>query len=361
MALTPAGSAARCLGIVLFIAALYHCAGCKFSQQLDEQAYRAYHASRMRTVATAIWTRNFTPQWPASPRTPLICREQTERSYRQLVATGMKQDAAWHALLVQTGNTLDLLDREVTALVGRDVPRIKRLAPQLLEHSAELQSLQARYAASQLELDAQLQNLRQAWTRVWPAQDLDFDLERELAAVQTGQKGKVAAGERTALLHYHDSVYTRLAMTYLGLHLGVEPDPEPRLPAGAEGVDRALQRLEAVLRTRYDLDQAMALDTAELDEIAGAGLFPKDWREHPPDPVAIGKQRAGAALARLKLLQLSAALQAICQAAVQQEVDWQWRQAWPGINVATDIMAFTHQAPLQPAAADTYTSFTFRE
>ncbi len=361
MALNKAALAARCLGITFGIAALYLCAGCLFSQQLDEQAYREYHASRMRSVATALWTRDFAPQWPDSPPTPLTCREQTERTYRQLVATGLKQDAAWQALMVQTGNTLDLLDREVTALVGRDVPRIKRLAPELLEHSAKLQSLQDTHSSCQLELEAQLQALRAAWTRVWPEQDLEFDLRRELRAVQSGLQGTVPAGEQPGLLHYHDSVYTRLAMTYLGLQPGVEPDPEPRLPMGAAGVERALQRLEDALRTRYDLEQAIALDVAELDEIAGAGLFPKDWREHPPDPVAIGKQRAGAGLARLKLLKLCAALQEICQAVLQQEAEWQWRQAWPGMTVESDIMVFANLAPVPPAGQAGYSSFTFRD
>lgn len=336
--------------IALWLVLVQQLAGCAFSRQLDEQAYREYHASRMQAVALVIWSRDATLQWPAVPPTPLACEEQTERTYRQLAATGAKQNAAWQLVLNQAGETIDLLDRVVTALVGRDVPRIQRLAPELIEHRKTLQALRSRHDACQRELSAQLQTLRQAWMRVWPGQDLDFDLDRELGAVKAAAHGTVATGDLAALQHYYDSVYTRLAMTYLGAQPSAEPDPEPLLPAGAEGVDFALQRLENALRVRFDLEQALALDAAELDEIAQAGLFPKDWRANPPDPVSISKQRAGAALARLKLLKLSAALQNSCQAVIQREVDWQWRQAWPGITGATYIVAYADAMGLQARA-----------
>lgn len=338
--------------IVLCYVALCLAPGCTWTRRMNADAYREYHASRMLYAAQVLLTRDASLPWPAAPPAPLVCRERTERSYRQLVRAATASHSAWETQLAQSLLTVDLIERLVAALVGRDVPRIERLAPELLEHQDRLHALAMRSADCQAELDAVLQQLEAAWRQIWPECDMQFALAPYQAQVAPSLGGSVRGADRAALQHYYDSEYVRLAMTYLGYTPPEEPDPEPTIPEGTELLRVALTQMEAALRARYNLDQAVELDAAMLDEIAQAGLLDDNWRSAEVDPVAIGKERAGATLARLKLLRLADAVLGDCQQVLQTELTWQWRRACPDWEAETDIAAYAHIAvEASPATA----------
>jgi hypothetical protein len=338
--------------ILLLLGVITGGVGCRFMQRLQEQSYRDYHDSRMRCIAQADVSREFGMGWPSASDVPLVCHERTERTYRQLLQVGLGQDQARRDLLAESALTIDLLDRLVEALVGRDVPRIKRLAPELITHQKKLRQLIHACQAKSKETKARLADLNTIWLQLWPQCDLNFDLDGYTQQAWASSTGSVPKANREQLLHYYDSVYTRLAMTYLSYDPTREPDPEPFLPPGTHGLQLSLDQLEAALRARYNLDQAIEIDTAQLIEMENANLLPKEWISGVADPEQLAKHKAGAAVARLRLYRLADKMLGQCMGALQQEASWQWRHAWPDMQRETDILRYAASATAaqEPAA-----------
>jgi len=331
--------------------------GCTLAQRFNAQAYHRYHDGRMAAVATALVQGRAEVDVPAAQDAPRVCRGRVDEAYLAIVAAGEAERRSWRELLQAEESALRLIGDVVEAIAGRNGPEIQRLAPRIELEAAALRRSRGQWLSARQAIDAAVAHLRETWTAVWLAQDLDFDLNAAVGRARAQLPAPSAEAER-ALRYYHHAVYTRLAMAYLEVQPSELPDPQPPLPAGGERLAEALARLERVLSVRYEMDEAIELDAARVRELSGGAT--RDALQERPD-LRKGRYKGdmlAAAEARLRLLKYLDGLLSPCTQDANRDVTSEWHALWPEMPLETDILAFAGLPESRPI--DDLSGLTFR-
>jgi hypothetical protein len=331
--------------------------GCTLAQRFNAQAYHRYNDGRMAAVATALVQGRAEVDLPAAQDAPRVCRGRVDEAYLAIVAAGEAEQRSWRELLQAEESALRLIGDVVEAIAGRNGPEIQRLAPRIEVEAAALRQSRSQWINARQAVSTAMAHLREAWTAVWPAEDLDFDLNAAMQRARAQLPAPSAEAER-ALRYYHHAVYTRLAMAYLEVQPAELPDPQPPLPPGGEGLAEALARLERVLSVRYEMDEAVELDAARVRELGGGTT--RDALQERPE-LRQGRYKGdmlAAAEARLRLLKYLDGLLAQCTQDANREGTKEWVVLWPQLPLETDILAFAGLPESPPA--DDLSGLTFR-
>lgn len=343
--------------------------GCSFFNNINDQAYRDFHAAAWQATVKAYVTGADRLDLPVEPVVPRVCEERVVPAYQGIVSGAAAERQSWDELCAESQTALEFVADMLEVLARRDVPNIENLAPQIDKYVEEHQASREQWRRQWSGIGDAVEELETAWHEVWPDNDLTFDLNADAQVLRDKLQPPPSALRREALKHYHDNEYARLAMIYLDYEPEETPNPKSHVPKGCEDLSWALRRLEAALLVRYSMDQAIEQDVKRVQELALVDLSQTPWDEIKIPQGRYARPRVTASIARLKLLKYLDTLAMSCLDVIVRDVDLHWREVWHQHDLETNIFAFaglSQQAELPSDAVsdipdDPLADTTFRQ
>lgn len=336
-------------------------AGCDLVERIDAQAYRDYHASRWQATVDAFVREQATLRLPVEPPTPRVCADEMEAGYRRIVVQAEQSRTDWAVLDRSSRIAVQFVAEMLDVLVSRDTVQIEKLAPQIDRYVAEHAENRRIWSGQREAIARSESELHNKWAKVWPANDLDFDLAADAAALRSVVHDAPSDTRSAALSHYHENEYNRLAMIYLDFSPEVTPNPQSHVPAGCDGLSDALSHLEAGLMVRYSMDRAIEQNVTRIQELALVDLSQTPWEDIRIPQGRYARPRVTASIARLKLLKYLDTLLTDCLDVLVCDVEIHWRRVWPGHGLETSIFGYAGLPTTGELATGTLTDFTFRQ
>lgn len=346
-------------GTILLLTAL--ATGCQLFDDINADAYRQWHDACWLATVEAYVTDRPELVLPAEPPMPRVCAETVAPAYGAIITAAEEERRARRSLHLQSATALQFVAEMLDVLVGRDTLSIEQLAPQIDTYVEEHEVLREHWQERREQVAAAVLALEQAWTEVWPRQDLSFDLAGDAALLEARLIVPPNDVRTIALRQYHGNEYARLAMVYLDYEPATIPSPESHVPEGCDELARALERLEAALLVRYSMDQAIETDVERVAELARVDLSRTPWDEIRIPKGRYARPRVTASIARLRLLKYLDTLLMDCLDIAVFEVDLAWREVWPEHDLETNVFAFAGLTELHAWPSDPLADMTFRQ
>jgi|GEM_PF-4885700 len=351
----------RLTGVAGALLLIMAAAGCQFFDDVNADAYRQWHSACWPATVEAYVMDRPELTLPAEPPMPRVCAETVAPAYGAIITAAAEERRARRSLHLQSATALQFVAEMLDVLVGRDTLSIEQLAPQIDTYVEEHAVLRTHWQERREDVAAAVLALEQAWSEVWPRQDLRFDLAGDAAQLEAGLVVPPNDVRTIALRQYHANEYARLAMVYLDYEPAAMPSPESHVPEGCDELAKALERLEAALLVRYSMDQAIETDVERVAELARVDLSRTPWDEIRIPQGRYARPRVTASIARLRLLKYLDTLLMDCLDIAVYEVDLAWREVWPEHDLETNVFAFAGLTELHEWPPDPLAEMTFRQ
>ena len=151
----------RLSACVLMLAALL--TGCQYFEDINAQAFRAYHAVCWQETVNAYASRKDDVVLPTEPPTPRMCEERIVPAYHGIPAAAEAERESWRHVRSQSQTSLQFVAEMLEVLASRDVLNIEHLAPQIDTYVEEHQAQRDEWRTNWAGIMKSVNELNSAW------------------------------------------------------------------------------------------------------------------------------------------------------------------------------------------------------
>ena len=323
----------------------------------SEAVLRDYHDSRWQSVVVAVAEGRDSVNLPAEPEVPAALEKlRLEEAYEALAHNRTSEELSWKKLIEQSDLSMQFIAEMLDVLERNDADSISELVPQIEDYHSRQHAALADWRELRSALRGKLDNLQQSWDTAWPDNEFDLDLLAHVEQVQARRLGQLKPARIAALTHYHDNEFARLSRDYLGLE--VQDDEEissvAHVPEDCQGIESAVNGLEAALVLRHALDSAIVRDMEIVDSYVPGGIGKGPISQVSIPDVRYGGHRARLAVARLQLYRMLDGLLTDVLDVMIYDVNREWALVWPGNELENNIFAYAGVSQAVPKLEDPY-------